>query len=477
MRRVASLWFPYWPTDARRWRRRRAGTGDAVQDRQEGQPFALAERTSGGMRLTAVDAAAAAEGLCPGMTLADARAALPHLAVAEAEPAADTESLGRLADWCGRWTPWAATDGADGIALDVGGGTHLFGGEAALLREIRQRLQRLGFAVRVALADTPAAAWAWARYGDGGVLAKGAQAAALAPLPVAALRLPAVLVRDLERLGLATIAALAAVPRAPLARRFGNAPLRRLDQALGRLAEPIGPRPPPADWMRRRSFAEPIGRAEDVAAGLRLLLRDLTADLAAAGRGARRLALTAYRIDGSTGRCSIGTARPSRAVEHLARLFAEPLTGLDPGFGIEALALAAEVTEPLAAHQLDWQCRTAEPDALVLLIDRLQQRLGSGGVARFAPVESHLPERAVGLVPALAPPARGGWPLPPVPRPLRLLPAPEPIAVTAPVPDGPPVAFRWRRVQRRVVGAEGPERIAAEWWREAADMPARDYYR
>ena len=427
------------------------------------------------MRLTAVDPAAAGEGLHPGMTLADARAAVPGLAVAEADRAADAETLGRLADWCSRWTPWAATDGADGIALDVGGCAHLFGGEAALLDEMRCRLQRLGFSVRPALADTPAAAWAWARCGSGGVLAPGTHVAALAPLPVAALRLPAALVCELERLGLATVAALAAIPRPPLASRFGDALLRRLDQALGRQAEPIGPRPPPADWTRCRSFAEPIGRREDVAAGLRLLLRDLTADLALANRGVRRLGLTVYRIDGSIWRRTIGTARPSHAADHLARLFAEPLEELDPGFGIEALALTAAVTEPLPARQLDWQSRDAEPDALVRLIDRLQQRLGAAGVVRLAPIESHLPERAVAMVAALAPPARTGWAVP-LPRPLRLLPAPEPIAVTAPVPDDPPVAFRWRGGHHRLARAEGPERIAAEWWRAAADAPARDYY-
>ena len=476
------MWFPHWHTDAHCWRQRTADgntCGPADRDGRAGDrphlPFALVERTNGGVRLTAVDPSAAAEGLLPGMTLADSRAAMPGLAVADADPAADSASLKQLADWCRRWTPWTASDGADGLVLDVSGCAHLFGGEVALLAQIRARLCGFGFAVRAALADTPAAAWAWARFGDGGVLAPGSQASALAPLPVAALRLPAALVRSLEQVGLTTISALAALPRAPLARRFGETPLRRLDQALGWLDEPIAPRPPAADWSRCRSFAEPIGRTEDIAAGLRMLLDDLGTGLAAANRGVRRLVVTIYRVDGSTRGFGIGTARPNRSPTHLARLCAEPLQCLDAGFGIEALRLTATVTEPLILSQLDWEKGDAVPEALEHLIDRMQQRLGGSRIVRLAPVKSHWPESTVAYIAALAPPQRAAWETL-LPRPLCLLPVPEPITVTAPVPDDPPVAFRWRRVYRRVVRAEGPERIAAEWWRMAAGTPFRDYY-
>jgi len=427
------------------------------------------------VRLSGVDRAAAAQGLRPGMGAADARALVPHLTLAAAEPEADAASLGRLAGWCGRWTPWAATDGTDGIALDITGCAHLFGGETALLDQMQDRLHRLGFAVRLAVADTPAAAWAWARFGSGGALAPGAQATALGPLPVAALRLPAALVGELGRLGLGTLAALAAIPRAPLAARFGEQPLRRLDQALGRQDEPIGPRRPAADWIRRRSLAEPIGRREDVEAGLRILVDDLIAALTHLHRGVRRLVLTLYRVDGSTQDFAVGTARASRETDHLCRLFAEPLQQLDTGFGIEALVLAAPVTEPLPDRQLDWQIADTQPDALIRLLDRLQQRLGKAAVVRLSPVDSHWPERAAATVPPLAPPGRAVWQTP-SPRPVRLLPAPEPVEVTVAAPDGSPVAFRWQHLDCRITRSEGPERIALEWWRAPADGRERDYY-
>jgi protein ImuB len=430
----------------------------------------------GGLRLTGIDAAAAVEGLRPGMPLADARALMPHLAVAAAEPEADAASLGCLADWCGRWTPWAATDGADGITLDISGCAHLFGGEAALHDQIADRLRRLGFTVRIALADTPAAAWAWARYGAGGVLAPGAQTTALGLLPVAALRLPAALTGKLERLGVRTIAELAGLPRAALTRRFGKTLPMRLDQAFGRGPEPIGPRSPLTDWSRRRSLAEPIARREDVEAGLRLLLDDLAVGLSHAHRGVRQLVLRLYRVDGSTQDFAVGTARPSRDPRYLCRLFAEPFGRLDTGFGIEAMVLGATVTEPLPPRQRDWQVVEGEPDALIGLIDRLRQRLGTAAVVRPSPVESHWPEHAAVTVPALAPPGRSVWQTP-SPRPIRLLPVPEPVEVTVAAPDDPPLAFRWRHLDCRIARCEGPERIAPEWWRAPVASHGREYWR
>jgi protein ImuB len=45
------------------------------------------------------------------------------------------------------------------------------------------------------------------------------------------------------------------------------------------------------------------------------------------------------------------------------------------------------------------------------------------------------------------------------------------------VPDGPPIRFRWRRVLHAVIRADGPERIAPEWWRTPEGTATRDYYR
>ena len=430
------------------------------------------------MHLTALDRVAVGWGLFPGMTLTDARALVPELKAADADPAADAEALAQLADWCGCYTPWTATDGDDGVILDITGCAHLFGGEAALLRDLRQRVERLGFGTRVAAADTPAAAWAWSHYGEGGAIPMKAARDCLGPLPVAALRLSPEIPAGLDRLGLRHIADLADLPRAPLTARFGPLLVARLDQAFGRKTEPISPRHSPSPWRSRLAFAEAVSRREDLDEATDRLIASLCAQLEQAQRGARRLDLVLFRVDGTVQRLSIGTSRPVRISSHLTRLFAERLGEVDPGFGIEVMALEARSTEPLAGRQLGLlRGEDAEESGLAELVDRLRNRLGPKSVMQFAPIDSYIPERATTLRPALSKPSKdmAAWPARP-PRPLRLLPYPEPVEVTAEVPDGPPILFRWRRVGYRVAHADGPERIAPEWWRDESGR-TRDYYR
>jgi protein ImuB len=457
-------------------------------------PLATIETRGGRVFVRAVDADAEAQGIFPGQPLADARTLAPGLATVDADPAGDLETLGRLADWCTRWTPWTALDGDDGVLLDLTGCAHLFGGEAALIADLETRLARFGLAAHAALADTPGAAWAMARFAHGAMARFGAgdrivppdaQRNALAPLPMAALRLPAETVSGLARLGLRRVGDLYPLPRGPLARRFGPILATRLDRALGRAAEPISPRTPQALWRLHLPFAEPIARHEDIAAGLARLTGDLSLRLAAEAMGARRLAFTIYRVDATCQTVAIGTSAPSRDTRHLLRLFMEKLDGLDPGFGVDLLILAAPEVEALAPSQrtLGSVTRNAGTRELAPLVDRLANRLGARRVYRLAPVESHWPERAERRW-APPEPLDAPWPHRPF-RPLRLFAPPEPIIATAPVPDDPPVQFTWRRRLHRVRAAEGPERIAIEWWRpDAQGRPGatdryetRDYYR
>lgn len=457
----------------------------------------------GGLRIVAANPAARSGGIRPGLPLADAYAVLPELRALPADPAAEAKALDGLAAWCGRYTPWTAVDGegpgpcpgAGGLWLDITGCAHLFGGEAALLQDVLRRLERLGFTVRAALADTPGAAWAVARFGelDGNGLAvvpAGSLRAALVPLPVAALRLDGQVAEGLRRVGLRRVGDLIDLPRAPLAARFGEAVLRRLDQALGRVGESLSPRRPVSPLRARLAFAEPIATPEDIAAAVRHLLADLCRRLAEIRQGARRLDLVLYRADGTCVGTAVGTSRPVRDAGHLERLFREKLEGLDPGFGIEVMVLAAPVADALGPIQAELGAAGAgAEEGLARLIDRLGNRLGAANVARLAPRASHIPEKACCEEAALpsfsAPPAAGKNDFRPAPsRPLHLLAWPEPIEVMAPVPDHPPLMFRWHGRPHRVVSADGPERIAPEWWLaeepldpEAAERATRDYYR
>ena len=469
-RRYLAIWLPHWPADRWRRARRRAGVAPPIG------PLALISPGQGGIRLTAVDAAASALGLAPGITLADARALVPELVAVDADPAADQAALAELADWCGRYAPWTATDGEDGIRLDITGVAHLFGGEAGLLADLARRLAAAGIASRAAIADTPGAAWAVARFAASGSVAEGEIAAALAPLPLGALRLPPETVQALSRVGVRSVGELAALPRAPLALRFGSEVVERLDQAFGRLKEPISPRRPPAQFRVRLAFAEAISRREDIEEAVRRLLRPLVTELEEAGHGVRRLELVAYRVDGGCQRLGIGTAAPNRSAPHLFRLLAEHFDRIDPGFGIEVLALEAAAVDPMVAQQLG-----VGGNSITLgdLIDRLQNRLGRDRVVSLLPADSHVPEHAVVVRPAdPAAVARSNpWP-DRGERPIALLAAPERIeAEPTEATAEPPQRFTWRRVMREIASAEGPERIAPEWWRTSGSQRTRDYWR
>jgi protein ImuB len=473
-RRYVSLWLPTWPIDRFRLEAERAG-----EPRHHGAPFALLRAENGGPRLYALAPEAAASRLRPGLGLADARAICPGLVVADAAPARDAEALAALALWCGRYSPWVAVDGDDGVLLDITGCAHLQGGEASLLADLETRLRPFGFRVRAAAASNPAAAWAWARFGAGGVLPAARTERAALELPIAALRLDADTVAGLERLGFKRVRDLEAVPHAPLTTRFGVAPVERLHRLMGRMHVPFTPLAAPARHAVRLAWAEPLGTREGVEAALAEALERLAGELERAQEGARHLRLDLARLDGAVHRLEVRTARASRDARALARLFRDDLDGLDLGFGVECLRLAAVATERLTARQL--QAGGGEGDgeaAQAQLIDRLSQRLGPARVRRLVPDDSHLPERACRLVPARE--ATGGgdpWPER-GPRPLRLLAEPRPVGAVAAVPDGAPRRLRLDGGLRAVAAAAGPERIAPEWWRAAeAEGATRDYHR
>jgi protein ImuB len=448
--------------------------------------LATVATANGGPRIAAVSPAARRAGITPGLPLADARALAPDLHASETDPATDRRMLEWLADGCRRYTPWTALDdhGGDagaGLWLDISGCAHLFGGEAALLEDLTGRLATLGFDARAAVADTPGAAWATARFADTRIVAPGTTHRALDSLPVAGLRLPAAVVEGLHRMGLRHIGDLAALPRAPLVARFGKPLLGRLDEALGRLREPLSPRRPVPPLHVRLAFAEPIATNEDITAATRRLLDQLCALMKDARQGARRLELTLYRTDDSHTGTTIGTGRPVNDRDHLERLFREKLDKLDSGFGVDVMVLAATAVGPFAPAQMDLDSRDHPRNEDVgRLIDRLGNRFGPARVVHLEARASHIPERACREISAFAPPASAVDGRAARPRPIHLLPWPEPIEVMAPVPDHPPLMFRWRRAQHRVSHADGPERIAPEWWIDGAPPPdegVRDYYR
>ena len=478
--------------------RRPASPPDPALDPKN--PFALIlKNTRGAAILHALNPTARAAGLRRGQTQADALAMIPHLICKPADPEADARALTALAVWAERWSPSVSVDpgregagyeGLEGLFLDLTGAAHLFGGEAALLAQIRDRLAGAGSRARATMAPTPAAAWALARWGeaggDGGIADDETVRGLLAPLPVEALRIDDRTLAQARRFGLKRIGDLYPMPRAGLARRFrdgdGVGLVQRLDQALGFAGEALTPVRPPPKYRAWQAWMEPVSDIEGVEARLTDLVADLSAPLVRDGQGARILTLTGFRSDGGTTGLSVRMGRPGRDAGIWLRLFREAGLGrLELGFGLDALMLTADAVEPMTARQgaLESEAEAKQAESLAALIDRLTARLGEARVLTSRPVDSWIPERAEQWRPALGrgPTARADAD---ARRPILLLDPPEPVEALAELPDGAPVRFIWRRLARRVVRADGPERLSPEWWRPRPDdrqVRTRDYYR
>ncbi len=468
------MWLPHLSTD-------RLRPADAPHE-----PLVLVEKIAGAMRIVAVDRAAAALGLAPGLSLADARARFTGLAAVPADHHADALLLDKLAGLAERFTPSVALDPPYGLLLDIGGSAHLFGGEAGARAQVRGLLRRLGFGVRAAVAGTPDAARALARYGRVRVVPAGMDAAFVRPLPVAALGIDAATVLALARAGLKSIGDIADRPPTALAARFGEGLTRRLRRTLGQEDARLVTLRPVPDLVVEQVFPEPMTHLDGLNAVLAQLIAQAARLLGDQGAGGRAFEASFFRSDGAVRRVRVETGRPSRDPERIARLFHERLEAiadpLDPGFGFDCMRLAVPAAEPLSPAQASLDGEHADELAVDALIDRLVARLGRDRVLGFAPRDTHDPARAARHVRAVAPMAGAvsPWSKPekgaPPARPLRLFSRPQPVDTLAEVPDGPPRRFRWRRALHEVRLAEGPERIAPEWWRGEGGT-TRDYYR
>ncbi len=444
----------------------------------------MAAKSGNALRVSALDRRASALGLRLGMPLAEARAMVPALEVANADETADRRLLESIADWSTHYTPLVALDGACGLLLDITGAAHLFGGEQALLARSRTRLRRQGFAVQGAIAGSATAARALAHYQNGVVVAPGEEASAVAPLPVEALALDPAITHAFRHAGLKTIGQVATRQRCELVARFGASMVFALDLTLGQAEKPISPRAVLPDYMAERIFAEPLMAQEAILETLRGLAASLAQLLAERGEGARRLEAGFFRADGKIRRLTVETASPTRDPDVVVRLFRERLDALvdplDPGFGFDLIRLSADRAERCETETTAFDARAKEDKEIAFLVDRLAARFGSRRILVFQPNDTHIPEAAAVALPAQsAERSKLAWKPSRAPqeaprRPLRMFAKPEPIEAVA--PEGPPMRFRWRRVLHEVVLAEGPERIAMEWWRGEAAMP-RDYFR
>jgi len=465
-KRFVSIWFGHLKTD---WYIRRQPALQHVS-------FVLVSPQHGRVLVTAANARSQSEGVETGMLLADAKAIIPALQYFYDDAELACKLLKGFAEWFIRYTPIAAIDLADGLMLDVSGCAHLWGGEKTYLADIENRLKDFGYDISIAIADTIGAAWAMARFGNReNIIETGQQKNALLSLPPQALRIDAETVERLNKLGLLQISSFIGMPRSSLRRRFGPDILKRLDQALGYEEEAILPVIPMEPFRERLPCLEPIVTAGGIEIALERLLNTLCNRLHQEEQGLRKALFKCYRIDGKIEQIDIGTNRPSCNAKHLFKLLALKISSIEPALGIELFVLEATKTEDLLLVQEKLWNDTGSTDDIGLceLLDRIEVKTGPNHIRRYLPQEHYWPERSFKQASSINEKTNTVWKLD-RPRPLQLLPKPEQIEVTAPIPDYPPMNFRYRNKLHKIIKADGPERIEQEWWLQEGQH--RDYY-
>jgi protein ImuB len=465
-RRFVTIWFHHLKTD---WFCRR-------HPQLREKAFVLASPDHGRLIITAVNGLAGKQGIHPGMAVADARALVPSLEVFDDDPLIQNKILYALAAWCIRYTNIVATDQPDGLKLEVTGCAHLWGGEKNYISDIHKRLTEIGYQVSISIADTVGAAWAFAHYGDGSIIVgSGEHKTALLRLSVSALRLGDSMAELLKKLGLRLVKNIIGIPRTQLLRRFGPQLISRLDQAIGIEEEILIPVNPVEPYCERLPCLEPIVTAVGIEIALQRLLEMICVRMQKENKGLRKSIFTCFRVDGKLEKIEIGTHRPTCNIKHLFKLFEIKISTIEPALGIDLFMIEALKTEKLSSRQESiWgTSKGLQGEGLSELMDRLSNRFGEQFIHRYLPDEHYWPERSFKTAISLQETSASPWMLE-RPRPIQILAKPEPVQVAAPVPDYPPILFRYKGFVHHIKKADGPERIEREWWMD--EGPHRDYY-
>jgi protein ImuB len=466
-KRIVSIWLHHLTTD---WFTKR-------QPGLRHTPFVLREASRGRMIIVATNSEAEKNGVSAGMVLADAKAIVPHLVVHDNPPRLSELILRRISEWCIRFSPVVATDPPDGIFIDASGCTHLWGGDSSYLNEIVKRFEKLGYGASAAIADTAGVAWGIARFGKSAkVIPPGQHREALLSLPPEALRVEPEVSHRLHQLGLHQIGQIINISRASLRKRFGAGLVVQLDRALGHHLEILQSVIPVPVYEERLPSLEPIVTATGIKIALEQLVTSLCLKLLKEQKGLRKAVFKCYRVDNKVEQIEIGTNRPTHDVRHILKLFDTSLNTIEPALGIELFILEAPVVEEHLSHQEKmWETEGGLNDnRLAELLDRLASKIGSDTIHRYLPEESYWPERSIKEASTLAESPGIQWRTEKL-RPLHLLSKPETIEVSAPIPDYPPMLFRWKGKVHKIMKADGPERIEQEWWIQQGQH--RDYYR
>lgn len=466
MKRMVSIWFPNLLSD---WLATR-------KPELTGKVYVFTKPERGRIIVTATSREAEKQGIFIGNVLADAKAIVPDIQCFDDQVNLNKKLLIRICKWAIRYSPFVAIDLPDGIMLDSSGCSHLWGDEATYLKHILGKLTESGYQCNGSISDTIGASWAIARFGKKSpIILPNEQYNALLNLPPIALRLEQIIYQRLHKLGLDKIGKFIQMPRSVLRRRFGEEMLLKLGQALGTEEETIKPMIIVPPYEERLPCLEPVRTKPAIEIAIERLLEKLCTRLANDGLGIRSAILKGYRLDGKITETVIGTNQPSHHIKHLLQLFELKIAQIEPALGIELFILTATKTDPMPLHQEKlWSGKPGLADQnLAQLLDRLAGKIGPQAIKRYIPQAHYWPERS--LRPAISLEEKSDTHWQKVnPRPMEMLRKPEPVEVTAPIPDYPPMNFRYKDELHLIRKADGPERIEREWWMEKGEH--RDYY-
>lgn len=466
MRRVLSIWLPQLPLDRR----------IRLRDPRTEEAFAIIAEIKNAWRITHLSPKAWQSGLSQGLSVPDARAICPNLLTEPNDCVREAALLKALGRWSDSLSPIVSVEPPDSLCLDITGCAHLFGGEREMAEHAIQRFKDMQIVARIGIADTKGAAWALSRYSSQNIsIAEAGQTKTiLAMLPLAGLNLSSKVLTHLRRVGFKSIGDLYDIKPSELARRFGLELTQRLERVLGYDPDPIVPSKTDEAFAARMTIPEPIGFKNDLEGVLDRLSQSVCSKLAASMKGARRFKLIVRCVDTGDHELVVGFARACNSAPAVMQQFDHPLDKLKIEFGADWFRLSAENIEPMQPHQQSIEKELVADDDLTQMVSTLGNRLGFDRVLRFIPQESHLPEREFAAIEATNAHIDMTWQPSPRRRPLRLYRPPEPLRIIE--LGRPPRHFEWRRTRYETLKANGPERLATEWWRPG-DRRVRDYWR
>ena len=357
-------------------------------------PVILADKVERG-RVVDRTLTAAALGVRPGMTLVQAQAVAHEARTVFDDPAAVARWWAQVLDALDAASP-LVEDAAPGRAyLEMHG---IAGGAAAWLRAVRGALAGFDLPFRIGLGPSRFVAHAATWRGDG-LACEGDAAAFVAPLPLELLELDVGIVERLRLLGVTTLGELAALPHGPFVRRFGAQAATWHARARGIDERPLRPRPR-ALRVDRKLYGEGEASSEEqVLFALRTLVGWVVDDLCAAGKRAGRLVLVLECENGESRELVARVAQPTAVPPTLFELLRARLEGVTLTAPVVGLRLAAEELASGGVALSLFATDDPDPDALGVVLARLDAALGEGSARRARTFDGPRIERRYALEP------------------------------------------------------------------------------